>query len=237
MRIALFAGLFALVAGCYSPTLAPVGYYCHPEDVPACPDGSQCRPVGGDFRCVAGGGVMDGGMTASLIPKTSMYTGTRIDPILDTLQDCPDTGLEPNDGDQSPISPPVPTPDATIPRVTRMSICPKGNRPETGRHDVDYFKIDTNPFEKTSLTVVAEVFYDVAYGDIDVGVFDETGRMLAADGSAITNGCTAASIGKGVYYVVVAGANNMDVNRYDLRIRTFSSSRTCPTPGATDGGS
>jgi hypothetical protein len=37
-----------LVASCYSPKHGNPGFYCHPEDVPACPDGQQC--VGG--RCV-----------------------------------------------------------------------------------------------------------------------------------------------------------------------------------------
>jgi hypothetical protein len=42
--------LFALaVAGCYSPQLSNPGFYCHPDDNPACPDGQKCQ----DGRCVA----------------------------------------------------------------------------------------------------------------------------------------------------------------------------------------
>jgi hypothetical protein len=75
---------------------------------------------------------------------------------------------------------------------------------------------------------MAELFYDITYGDLDVGVVDSSGRLLAVDGTAITNGCVTASVQKNTYYVVVAGANNVDANRYDLRIRTFSSAPACP---------
>jgi hypothetical protein len=38
-----FAALFAVAAwGCYKPTLVSPGYFCHPEDDPACPDGQVC---------------------------------------------------------------------------------------------------------------------------------------------------------------------------------------------------
>jgi hypothetical protein len=52
-----------LLAGCYSPKLGSPGFYCHPEDVPACPDGQTCI----DGRCYTsgsgpvGGGVGSGG--------------------------------------------------------------------------------------------------------------------------------------------------------------------------------
>jgi hypothetical protein len=44
----LVAAIWAVA--CYSPKLGSPGFYCHPEDVPACPDGQTC--VGG--RCVNG---------------------------------------------------------------------------------------------------------------------------------------------------------------------------------------
>lgn len=49
-------GLFFVA--CYNPKLESPGYFCHPEDVPACPDGQRC--VNG--RCVNGdpGGRPDG---------------------------------------------------------------------------------------------------------------------------------------------------------------------------------
>jgi hypothetical protein len=31
-----------LLAGCFNPKLGSPGYYCHPEDKPACPDGQEC---------------------------------------------------------------------------------------------------------------------------------------------------------------------------------------------------
>jgi hypothetical protein len=236
MRFTLLLASLALVAGCYNPALGPLGFYCHPDDNPACPDGAMCKQVGNDFRCVnTSGGVGDLGIMSGLIPKTGApYTGLRNDPGLADVMSCPDTGLEPNDGDKSPVSAPAPTPDTATPKVTKMSICPKGNRPDTGAHDIDYFKVDTTTFTPATLTLMAEVFYDITYGDLDVGIFDSTGRLMSSDGSSTTNGCTAASITQGIYYVVVVGANNMDVNRYDLRIRSFSMSRTCPVPGVGD---
>ena len=52
---------------------------------------------------------------------------------------------------------------------------------------------------------------------------------LSLDGTAVTNGCAAAVITNSVFYVVVTGANNVDVNRYELLIRLFSSPTACPT--------
>lgn len=230
--------MLLLAAGCYSPELAPEGYFCHLDDSPACPDGQVCRPYTGappnEGRCTRGASMPgDNLMQAGQIPKTGTpFTGSRLDPMLDTTAECPDEGLEPNDSPMSPINPPSPKPDTATAKVLKMAICPRGVRPQTGQHDVDYFKVDTTPFGTSNLTLMAEVFYQIDYGDLDVGIFDETGRMLASDGTSVTNACAAASVAPGVYYVVVAGANGEDVNRYDLRIRTFTTPRTC-TPDAT----
>jgi hypothetical protein len=239
IRVVALASI--LVAGCYNPTPSPnEGYYCHPEDTPACPQGQQCVQVGNTYRCRAmtGGGGGDGGMISGTIPKTgNPYTGQKNDPGLNMLKDCPDNtpALEPNDGASTAIplngTSVEPKPDQAIGKLTMMSICPKGPRPETMVHDVDYYKVDTTTYTPSSLTLMAEIFYDISYGDLDVGIFDETGRILAADGSAVTNGCSVATVSAGVYYVVIVGANNTDVNRYDMRVRTFSSTRSCPTPG------
>src|SRR5262245_7628892 len=226
IRALLLASLVA--AGCYNPALPPIGYYCHPEDDPACPMGSVCMQAMGAYRCVATVGMnTDGGMLSGTIPKTGLpYTGTKNDPGLNTLKDCPDNDprLEPNDGTSTAVdltnSSLSPKPDMQVGKLTMMSICPKGPRPDTNFHDIDYYKVDTSTFGTTgTLTIMAEVFYDISYGDLDVGIFDSTGRLLAGDGSSMTNACTVASIGSGVYYVVVAGANNVDVNRYDMRVR------------------
>jgi hypothetical protein len=236
-RTGLFA--FALLAACFNPSNPPIGFYCHPGDNPACPDGSECKMVGSDYRCVATGGGAPDLPQAGLIPKTgASYSGPHNDPMLSSVDACSDKELEPNDSPAQaiPTSPSAtPTPDTPTPKITHMAICPSGPRPDTGNHDVDYFMVDTTQFSQSSLTIMAEIFYDVTYGDLDVGIFDSTGRLLAADGTAVTNGCVAASIGSGIYYVVVAGANNMDSNRYDIRIRTFSMPHQCPTPGQDAG--
>jgi hypothetical protein len=39
-----------------------------------------------------------------------------------------------------------------------------------------------------------------------------------------------APIGPGVYYVVVAGAANLDVNHKELRVRSFTRPTTCDGP-------
>lgn len=67
-----FVGVALFLAGCYSPKLGTPGFYCHPGDEPACPDGQVCvdgrcrdrgtagvRPDGG----VGGGGAGDLGAT------------------------------------------------------------------------------------------------------------------------------------------------------------------------------
>jgi hypothetical protein len=223
--------LLASLAGCYNPAQPSVGFYCDPNGAgPVCPDGTTCRMVGSDFRCVSTG--VDAGVFAqSLIPKSQYYSGPTMDAMLATADVCPDKDLEPNDDpahaiDTSGVVPP--TPDTPTAKITHMAICPTGSNPATGMHDVDYYRIDTTSFGKMSLSLMAEIFYDISYGDLDVGIFDSQGKLLAADATAVTNGCAAASIGSGVYNVVVVGARNMDVNRYDVRIRSFSSPHPCP---------
>jgi hypothetical protein len=70
-----------------------------------------------------------------------------------------------------------------------------------------------------------------------VGIFDATGHMLAGDGSAVSNGCVAAPVGAGKYYVVVVGANNADANQYTLRIDSYSmASNPAASCSVPDGG-
>jgi hypothetical protein len=220
------------VVGCYNPALPPVGFYCDPNGPgPSCPDGSQCLMIGSSYRCVVTSS--DAGVnTETLIPKSQFYSGPTMDPMLATADLCPDKELEPNDDtghaiDTSGAVPPIP--DMPTAKITHMAICPTGPNPATGNHDVDYYKVDTTSFGLSSLTMMSEIFYDVSYGDLDIGIFDSQGKLLAADATAVTNGCCVASVGSGVYYVVVVGAKNMDSNRYDIRIRTFSTTHTCPT--------
>jgi hypothetical protein len=240
MRISILTFAAALAAaGCYSPDIASPGYYCHPEDNPACPDGFDCVSGRCVSKTVSSMPFGDGG--ASLIPKMGApYSGVHQDRTdLNTASMCPDSDLEPNDGpDKARMV--MTAVDMPVAKLIKLAICPKGPNPATGMHDVDYFKVDTTGAGSSTLTVMAEVTYDISYGDLDVGVFDSTGRLLSSDGTAVSNACTTASIGQGVYYVVVAGANNMDINSYELRIRTFSMPKQCTAatpPDMATGGS
>jgi len=213
-----FGSLLTVAAGCFSPKVVSGGFACNPDDVPACPDGYICV----DDRCVNG--------TPPLrVDKTgAAYTGQHTDPGLDTTADCPDESLEPNDGATLPDGKPVlvmAPPDVVTAKLTKMAICPKGLNPATKRHDVDYFRVDVGA---GVATIEAEVFYDITYGDLEVAVVDAGGTVLGSDGTAVTNGCaTGAVSGAGTYFVVVVGANDVDVNRYDLRVRTFSKIAEC----------
>jgi hypothetical protein len=232
--------LIALAAtGCFNPKPydeTGAGFYCHPDDTPACPDGQSCLlQTSGDFRCVTASST-DAGTGMALIPKTGMSTPT-MDPMLASVAACPDNSLEPNDSPQQAVPAPTPTPDMPTPKITKMAICPTGPRPETGMHDVDFYLVDTTMLTTTSVSMKAEIFYDISYGDLDVGIFDSNLKLLSSDGSAVTNGCTVTTIPapnmmdvtKNKFYIVVVGANNTDVNRYDIRIRTFSQASSCPS--------
>jgi hypothetical protein len=109
-----------------------------------------------------------------------------------------------------------------------MAICPKGPNPATKRHDVDYFRIDVG---SNVATIMAEVFYDITYGDLDVGVLDAGGTLIGSDGTALPNACATGPVsGAGTFFVVVTGANDVDVNHYDLRVRTFTKITSCAPP-------
>ena len=96
-----------------------------------------------------------------------------------------------------------------------------------GAGDVDYFRIDVG---SGVATVMAELFYDITYGDLDVAVLDAGGTMLGSDGTAVSNGCATGPVATaGTYFIVVVGANDLDVNRYDLRVTTYTKITTCPT--------
>ena len=58
----------ALFASCYRPNLGNPGFYCHPTDNPACPDGQVC--IGN--RCINRSSI-DAGMSSS--PDLAVYTG------------------------------------------------------------------------------------------------------------------------------------------------------------------
>jgi hypothetical protein len=120
----------------------------------------------------------------------------------------------------------VKAPPDTVPaKLTNMAICPTGSNPATRRHDVDYYRVDVGA---GVATIMAELFYDITYGDVDVGIFDAGGTLLGSDGTAVSNACATGPVsGPGTYFVVVVGANDVDVNRYDIRIRTLSKITSC----------
>jgi hypothetical protein len=233
MRLLLLIGAASL-AGCFNPALPVQSFHCRPDSSPQCPGGATCVRTGSDAegalgQCIRQGG--DGGVGGAIsITKTGpAYTGPMVDPGLDTVADCPDNALEPNDSINSSklFKADVGTPDMVSPKITNVAICPKGNRPETGAHDIDVYIADLTNFPG-QLTLMAQLFYQIQYGDLDVGIFREDGSVLASDGSATDNGCAAATVAGGSkYYIAVAGANNMDVAPYDLRVRLFSSPQTC----------
>jgi hypothetical protein len=218
LRFALV--LLALVSGCYGPQVTNGGFACDPNDNPACPSGFICI----DNRCI-------NGTPPVRIDKTGPgYSGQHTDPGLATTADCPDESLEPNDGPGPPDGMPVlvqVTPDTVTAKLTKMAICPKGQNPATRRHDVDFFRVDVGSGVST---IQADVYYDITYGDLDVGILDGGGALVGSDGTAVSNACATAKVtAPGVFYVVVTGANDFDVNNYELRVRTFTRSTTCAT--------
>jgi hypothetical protein len=205
--------------GCFDPTVNNGGFACDPSAMPPCPVGYSCV----NKRCINGVPVVH-------IDKTGpAWAGQHTDPGLATTGDCPDESLEPNDGPAPPAGQPIVVslvPDTVTARLTKMAICPKGPNPPalTKRHDSDWYRVEV---PATVKTIMAELFYDIVYGDIDVGIVDASGVLLAADGTAQSNACVTASVSAGVYYVVAVGAYDLDVNNYDIRVRAFTHDTAC----------
>lgn len=179
-----------------------------------------------------GGSKQDGGASlpdlASLdgalpIPKTgAAYNGVELDPGLDVSGDCTDAVLEPNNviANATHISSSVAV-NAGGRWIEQQAICPKG------RDDIDFFLIDTTGAVASTIYLMAEIRYDIEYGDLDVAIVNDSGEVLASDGTATANGCVVSKIGFGRFYVGVRGAAGA-VNNYQVRVRTFSSPQTCP---------
>jgi|GEM_PF-2714907 len=218
MRILILALLASASAatGCYNPDFGDMpGFFCRVADGDnACPSGTTCSSSGQCIKTSGGGG------NAPSIPKVGApYTGPVNDPKLTDAAACPDAQLEPNNNIDTAKDFPVTVDAASSPKLVRLSICPKGSG------DVDMFRVAV----PSSSFMMAEIFYDISYGDLDVAILDSTGRVISSDGTSVSNGCTVASVTTANYYVAIEGANNTDVNRYDARIRLFSATRTCTT--------
>jgi hypothetical protein len=212
---------FALILGCYNPTIPDNGFSCMKD--PTCPEGFSC--LGGFcVKSTMGGGGQS--WPVINIPKSGApYAGPKTDPMLNDINACPDASLEPNDSPATALGF-TPTPDAQTAAIVKLAICPTGNSPFTGQHDVDFFKVD-NTSGPASLSLVAKATYDITFGDLDLGIFDSNLNPMSLDGTAVANACAAASISNGVYYVIVVGANNVDVNNYSLLIRSFAKPTSC----------
>jgi len=199
------AGVILLVAGCNGGGVDITG---KSADLAVVPDLASPGPL-------------------SIAKSGPPYTGSHTDPGLNSPSDCPDQILEPNDSaDTALVFMPTPD-DPHAPKIIKVAICPLGDNPGTGRHDQDWFKVDltTGP---PGLTLMAQVIYDITLGDLDVAIVDAAGNIVAADGTAVANGCAVTPVQNGVYYVVVTGANNVDVNNYEALIRTFTTAHACP---------
>ena len=234
--------LLLLWAGCNSPRECSQLQACQAGGYQFCKSGDSCAYAASDgtvFPCDSCGscqsaadqiGVWCSGMphadmalsnmaSGVMIPKSGPpYTGSHTDPGLTDPSQCPDVGVEPNDSpDNHPIAF-TPTPNVQTPKITKMAICPSG--------DQDWYEIDN--LNGSALYLSAELFYDITFGDLDVAIVDSSGKIVAYDGTSVSDGCTTVPISTGTYYVLVAGANNIDVNNYELLIRSWTAPHPCP---------
>ncbi len=213
-------------AGCFNPDVANGRFTCTLAN-PGCPEGLTC--ISGS--CESSGSMpIVRGADITITKTGAAYTGTQTPPSFASASDCPDQGEEPNDG-PDPYGQPLawaPRADnATPPTIGGKAICPTGPNPATNNHDVDFYKID-NSAGSGSLTLVANIEYDISHGDLDVAIYDSNMNQLVADGTAVSNGCVSTTISNGIYYVVVAGANNMDINNFSIQMATWSTTHSCP---------
>ena len=163
--------------------------------------------------------------TIVITKSGAAYTGPTLDPGLDAASDCTDAPLEPNNTlatatDTTTDKNAAIVLDAVSPKLLQLAICPQGSQ------DQDWYKVS---LPAGTVAMSAEIFYSIEYGDLDVAVQDANGGLVAADGTATNNGCVSAPAQPGTYYVFVAGAQNLAVNNYELRIRAYSSLKSCAT--------
>ena len=108
---------------------------------------------------------------------------------------CPDKAIEPNDT----IAEATPNFDITPPpaQANNLSICPSG--------DIDVYSVNlANQYVRVSIK------YKIAFGDLDLGLFDSSGALQLSDPDFTRDDACIFSTAaySGTYYAVVVGAPN-----------------------------
>ncbi len=193
-----------------------------------------------------------------LPPKPVHYSGPSMDPMLsgtdplsgqwrctrDDTNPNPSAAVlaqgEPNDYPDQAIAVANPLPVDLPPTEMGSSfqICPDKSNP--GQPDVDAYKFTLT----ASSNVVAQITYDVTYGDLDMAVFRSNGvnsqtglydvDLVMADVTPVSNACVQTILSPGDYFVLVYGALegqplSVAMNNYQFRVFAVQSSGyTCP---------
>lgn len=136
--------------------------------------------------------------------------------------------------------------DSIPPNMSPYEICPDKSAPNNP--DVDVFKFKITTMAK----VVAEVSYQVSFGDVDIGLFregqndvgDKVPARIRSDVTTVNNACLSETLSAGTYYVAVRGAPRMagdynasmtyEMNNYRIRIYALSPGSTMGCTAATD---
>jgi hypothetical protein len=223
MRIAYVLTAFVTVAaaGCYDPgDLGDTPFKCS-ATFPDCPDGYTCNLTDqmNLNRCVRTNLPPPPPLA---IPKSGVYPNTTTKPANIDDSSCADKSLEPNDT----IAQATQGFDNMVPPSSSV-ICPTG--------DIDVYKIDTiGQFAKV------EVKYQIAQGDLAVGIFDQNGTLLVSDPNfMVNNACvTYSKSSSQPLYAVVLGAKNKngttDENNYTITITKSPTVMTCGTQVTPD---
>ncbi len=211
MRSSLYIALALATPGCYDTgDLGEAPYKCS-KSQPECPDGYVCQtapmPMKTANRCVKGGASAN----PLTIPKVGLYHGLRKNPQL-TVGNCPDrlAGIDPSE---------------TLAEAARnfdsgaqfdgLAACPGG--------DVDVFAVELQPNEYAKVVI----HYQIAYGDLDVALYDADGTLLTQDADFTRDdSCVASSKPGGPIYAVVAAAPE-DQNRYWFQVTRGPSQFSC----------
>jgi hypothetical protein len=186
--------------------------------------------------------------------KAGFYTGPTEDPLLtgedpisgdwrctrDDKNQSPPAEIarmaEPNELPQNALVLPNPLmvdPPSSF-QGSSFEICPDRSAPTVSDFDVFKFKLNT------PAKVIAEITYQVKYGDLDISLFRDdslTGTqpvLVAGNLTGKDNACIERDLAIGTYYLVVYGARDpvmqtkTAMNRYKLRVfEVQTSGYTC----------